>query len=298
MTTTSLPGSGTTSGLRDVPGSRKRVTINAAQSLHARLAAASVDMREALALWRLVWKLSLLDIRLRYRGSVLGPFWLTLSTGVMVGALGVLYAGLFHLDIKTYLPYLALSLILWNFLSAMTAEGCTCFTAAEAMIRANRMPFSLHAGRVVIRNFLVFAHNIVIVAVVFAVMGKMPGAKSYLVLPGLALWFVDGMAACLLLGAFCARFRDIPPIITSVMQIAFFMTPVIWSPTILEHRHIGVWLIDLNPFYALLEIVRGPLDGTPVHLAIWGFAFGCSGVLVLLAGVFFALARPRLAYWV
>ena len=274
------------------------MTINAARSLNAKMAAAFTDMREALTLWRLIWKLAVLDIRLRYRGSVLGPFWLTLSTGIMVGALGVLYAGLFHTDIRTYLPYLALSLILWNFLSTLTAEGCTCFTAAESMIRGVRMPLLVHAGRVVIRNFLVFAHNIVIVAIVFAALGKAPGANAYLVLPGLALWFVDGLAACLLLGAFCARFRDIPPIVTSVMQIAFFMTPVIWSPAILAHRGISEVLVNWNPFFALLEIIRGPLDGTPVHLAIWGFALGCSGVLVLLAGVFFALARPRLAYWV
>jgi lipopolysaccharide transport system permease protein len=300
MTLTSLPraDAATPDLLKSANAPHSRVSIDAATGAGAKARAAFGDVAETLQLWRLVWKLSFLDIRLRYRGSLLGPFWLTLSTGVMIGALGFLYAGLFHTDIHTYLPYLSLSLILWNFLSALTAEGCTCFTISEAMIRASRMPLTLHAARVVIRNFLVFAHNIVVVVVVFAVMRKMPGAQSYMIIPAFMLWFVDGFAICLLIGAFCARFRDVPPIVASVMQIAFFVTPILWSPAILEHRGIGTLLIKWNPFYSLLEIIRAPLLGTPLHLATWAFALGYSAVLVALAGVMFALARPRLAYWV
>lgn len=282
----------------DAPARRQRISIDATQSGGAKAKAALADFGQTLELWRLVWKLSILDIRLRYRGSMLGPFWLTISTGVMVAALGFLYAGLFHTDIKTYLPYLSLSLILWNFLSALVNEGCTSFTGADSMIRAHRMPLSMHAARVVVRNFLVFAHNIVVIVVVFAVMRKAPGPQSYLMLPGLALWFVDGLAVCLLLGAFCARFRDVPPIIGSVLQIAFFVTPILWNPSVLKHRGIGLVLIDWNPFYVLLEIVRGPLDGSAVHLATWGIAAGYSAVLIAGAAILFALARPRIAYWV
>ena len=53
------------------------------------------DVREGTRLLPLAWTLGWLDIRLRYRGSLLGPLWLTLSTGVMVGALGFLYAHIF-----------------------------------------------------------------------------------------------------------------------------------------------------------------------------------------------------------
>ncbi len=296
----SLPGADTaTRTLLDAAvASESRVSIGATPGGRAKLQAASNDVLQTVQLWRLVLKLSFLDIRLRYRGSILGPFWLTLSTGVMVGALGFLYAGLFRLDIKTYLPYLTLSLILWNFLSALTAEGCICFTSSEAMIRASRMPLSLHAARVVIRNFLTFAHNIVVIVVVFALMRDVPGGQSYMIVPAFALWFIDGFAICLLLGAFCARFRDIPPIVGSIMQIAFFVTPILWSPAILVHRGIGIVLIEWNPFYALLEIIRGPLLGTPVQLATWGVALGYSAVLLAAAGIIFALARPRIAYWV
>ncbi len=274
------------------------VTISAGKNWREWVSMAFTDVRQSFVLWRLVWTLSVFDIRLRYRGSVLGPFWLTLSTAVMVGSLGFLYSRLFHTDIISYLPFLSLSLVLWSFISTLTAEGCTCFTLAEPMIRAMRMPLSVHAARVVVRNILVLGHNIVVIAGVFAILGKAPGEFSCLILPALVLWLVDAFAICLLLGVLCARYRDVPPIIASVMQIAFFVSPIMWNAAILAQRGIGVVLVNWNPFYALIEIIRGPLMGEPLHLQTWAVAAGYSALLVVLAVFGFARARPRLAYWV
>ncbi len=256
------------------------------------------DLRDTLRLWPLVWTLSVLDIRLRYRGSILGPFWLTLSTAVMIGALGFLYSHLFHTDIHTYLPFLSLSLVCWNFIQTLTSEGCTCFTSSESMIRAMRMPLSLHAARVVVRNVLVLAHNVIVIVAVFLIMGTVPGLYSFTIIPAFALWIVDAVSISLLLGVLCSRFRDIPPIVGSIMQIAFFVSPIIWSPTILAHRGLGIVLVKWNPFFALLEIVRGPLLGSPFEAGTWLIAIGYSTILVSLAAASFTRARPRIAYWV
>ena len=274
------------------------MTISAAQGWGRRFALAGADLREAVRLWRLVLSLSFMDIKLRYRGSLLGPFWLTLSTAVMIGAMGFLYATLFHLDVGKYLPYLSISLILWSFLSTLTGEGGTSFTAAEGMIRAQRMPLCLHAARVVMRNLFVLAHNLVVIVAVFVIFHVVPSKAVISVIPALLLWLIDGMAVCLLLGVLGARFRDIPPIIASIVQIAFYVTPIIWSPTMVMHRHIGRVLVEWNPFYALLEILRGPLLGSPLEPAAWGVALGYSVLLVLLSALTFTRARARVAYWV
>jgi len=81
------------------------------------------DLLGGAKLWRLAWSLGWLDIRLRYRGSMLGPFWLTISTGVMVGALGFLYSALFHMTLRDYLPFLVLSQVLWGFLASLVGES-------------------------------------------------------------------------------------------------------------------------------------------------------------------------------
>ncbi len=249
----------------------------------------------------LAWTLGWLDIKLRYRGSVIGPFWLTLSTAVMVGALGFLYSTLFKQEIKTYLPFLALSLVLWNYLNAVVTEACTCFTQGEGMIRSVRLPFVLHALRCVFRNLLSLAHNIVVIAGVYLWVylqyGLVISADVLTALPVLLLWIVDSLAACLVLGALCARFRDIPPIVGSIMQIAFFVSAIMWRPNMFGPVQ-PIWL-RLNPFFSLVEVARAPLLGEPMpgHLVYFS-AIGWSLFLCLGSWAFFARARSRLAFWV
>ncbi len=261
----------------------------------ARADLARRDFIEGARLWRLAATLGWLDIKLRYRGSLLGPFWLTLSTGAMVGALGVLYSTLFKMNVREYLPFLALSQVLWFFLSAMVSEGCTCFTEAEAIIRSVRMPFFVHALRTLVRNVLVLGHNILVIVVVYAIFAIWPGWHTLLALPGLVVWTVDGLAVAMLLGAFCARFRDIPPIVGSIMQIAFFVTPVIWQPKQLgPDKH---WLL-LNPFFDVLELVREPLLGSTAGSHVWAAAVAYTLALCALTWALFSRARPRIAFWI
>lgn len=257
---------------------------------------AVADVVGGLRLWRLAWALGWLDIRLRYRGSMLGPFWLTISTGVMVAALGVLYSTLFKIDLREYLPFLALSQVLWGFLASLVSEACTVFTDAEGVIRSVRMPFFVFSLRALIRNAVALGHNIVVIIVVFGVFRMWPNLDGLMAIPGFLLWGVDALALTLILGAFCARFRDIQPIVNSVMQIAFFITPVIWKPTQLPPGSIAN--LAFNPFFDLLEIVRGPILGTPVANTTWIGALVYSVALCAISWAFFVRARGRVTFWV
>ncbi|MBV9250164.1 MAG: ABC transporter permease [Acetobacteraceae bacterium] len=256
---------------------------------------AFMDVRQGLRLLPLAWMLGWLDIRQRYRGSVLGPFWLTISNGVMVGALGFLYSRLFNTDIHDYLPFLALSQVLWGFIAGTVGESCTAFTDAESVIRSIRMPFSLFPMRLLIRNGLVLAHTIVVIIVVDCVYPVWPGWNALLSVPALLLWCLDSLAVTLLLGGFCARFRDVQPIVNSLMQIAFFITPVLWKPEQLGSAA-GNLLID--PFFDLLAIVREPLLGGVPSLATWLCAIAYSLLLCTASWAFFVRARGRIAFWI
>ena len=260
----------------------------------ARQRSAVQDFAEALRYRRLVWTLGSLDIRLRYRGSALGPLWLTLSTAIMVAALGLIYSRLLHEDLHSYLPYLALSMVLWNFVNTLVAEACLTFTQAEMLVRSLRMPFAVHAARVVVRNVLVLGHNVLVIVLVLAIFRVVPGPGALLAIPAFGLWLVDAFALCLLLGAFCARFRDIPPIVASVMQIAFFVSPIIWRPGLLHH---AAWILPFNPFYTLFEILRGPVLGNLPGRLVWASALGYSAVLLAAAWLLFVRVRGRIAFW-
>lgn len=276
------------------------IIIAASHSWRGRMGSAVQDLRDSLRLWPLIWTLSLFDIRLRYRGSLLGPFWLTLSTAVMIGAIGFVYSRLFHENVAAYLPFLAISLVLWNFISLITAEGATCFSVSAEMIRSQRMAHSVHPARVVVRSLLVLAHNLAVIVVVSIIYPPHLTWSLLSELPALALWVLDASAVALLLGLVGARYRDVPPIVGSVMQIAFYITPIMWSPAMLVDRGLGLSLalIKLNPFYGFLQIVRGPLLGQPVDSGAWTNALCYSVLLVLLSFLLFVRARPRIPYWV
>jgi lipopolysaccharide transport system permease protein len=268
--------------------------ISADMSAAGRLRQATADIVDGAALWRLGLTLGWLDIKLRYRGSILGPFWLTISTAVWIGAMGVLYSLLFHMDLHGYLPFLALSLVLWTAISGLVGDACNTFLQSEATIRSVRMPFFVHAIRVVVRTIIGLAHNVPVVLVVFALFGTWPGAGALLCIPGFALWLIDAVAACLALGALCARFRDIPPIVGSVMQIAFFITPIMWRP---EQLGTHGWWLPLNPFNALLDVVRAPLLGVAAPNHTWLAAVLYSAGFCLLTSLLFVRVRGRLAFW-
>lgn len=260
----------------------------------APVVAAWRDLAATARLWRLVWSLGWMDIRLRYRGSWLGPFWLSLSTGVMVTALGGLYPALFHVSAGDYVPYLAVSLILWSALVQLVADAAGTFVQQEAVIHAIRLPLAVHAARVVVRNLLALAHQGVVLIPVFVLFGGPRGVAIWTALPALAVWAVDGFFLVLALGALSARFRDIPPITASAMQLAFLVTPVIWRA---EQLGSGADWLGANPLHALMSVLRAPLLGQPVASGLWMTALASSAAIVLTGSMVFARARTRLAFW-
>ncbi|GAA0576175.1 ABC transporter permease [Craurococcus roseus] len=260
-----------------------------------RLERALEDISTGFARWRLAAALARLDIRNRYRGSVLGPFWLSLSTAVMVVALGLLYSTLFTLPLGEYLPYLSVGLIVWGLINQTVTDACESLISAEGIIRQLPLPYTVHALRCVFRNAAVAAHSLPLILVVFAVFGHLPGPEALLAFAGLALVGANAFALSIVLGMVCARFRDIPPIVGSVLQLAFFMSPVLWKPELLGDRR--VWL-PLNPFYTLMETVRGPLVEGGAPGVVWLSAIAFTLLTCASAFAFFVRFRGRIAFWV
>ena len=250
-----------------------------------------VDGARASHLWGMLgWQ----DIRRRYRRSMLGPFWLTISMGVLVAALGTLYGALLKVEIAEYVPFLALGFIVWSLISSLITESCSAFTGAENIIKQTNLPLSIHVYRMVWRNLIIFVHNGVIFVVVAFVFAIWPGWTGLLALPGLALLCLNGIWLGLLLGVISARFRDVPPIVGSVVRIAFFVTPIIWMPKLLPGR---AALLDFNPFFHFLELVRAPLLGQAPGLVSW---LAVSGITIggwLATFALYRRYRWRIAYW-
>lgn len=252
------------------------------------------DLRDTVSRWQLWGLLGWQDILQRYRRSILGPFWITASMGVLVTALGLLYANLFRIEVGAFLPFIAVGFIFWTYISTTLNEGCSVFISAEGIIKQLDMPLSLHAFRAVWRNLIILAHNLIVLVVVAVIFSVDFGLQTLAVIPGLALLVLNSLWMMIVLGFAGARFRDIAPIVGSILQLAFFLTPIIWKPELLQGR---TFILNANPFYHFIELVRAPLLGGSVELISWGVVLGIT--LLGWAAALAVLSRygRRLAYW-
>lgn len=234
------------------------------------------------------------DIRQRYRRSVIGPFWFTLSTFIMVGVLGLLYSTLLKQEIKTYLPYLGVGLVLWQYLATTIQEGSNALIGAGFLIKQLRMPVAIHVCRIAWRNFAILMHSLPVLVLLLLALGNKITPEFVLVIPGLLLLLLHGVWTGVILSIACLRFRDILPIVANVLQIAFFFTPIMWMPELLKER---AWIAHYNPLYHMIEVVRAPLLGNPIHLESWVWSIGLLIVGFGLAQWIMQSSRNRLTYW-
>jgi homopolymeric O-antigen transport system permease protein len=256
---------------------------------------AFADLVGGLRSWPLWASLAAQDIRLRYTRSVIGPFWLTLSMATMVLGLGFMYAGLFGIATREYIPYVATGLVIWGFISTCLMDGCVAFSSAAAAIKQFPTPLSIYAYRVVWRNFLVLMHNMIIYVGIALLFGIWVGLGNILLAAlGIVVLCLNAIWTSLFLGVVSARFRDVPPIVTSFIQVAFFLTPVFWRADQLPER---ASFVKYNPFLYYVEIVRAPLLGGASQLDNWIVVLSLTCIGCLVSFLTFIRFRRRLSYW-
>jgi ABC-2 type transport system permease protein len=259
------------------------------------------------------------DIKQRYRRSVIGPLWITISMGTTALALGLLYSQLFNQDTATFLPYVTAGFVIWAFILGCITEGTDVFIANEGLIKHLPAPITVHVLRMVWRQVLFLGHNLIVYVVVLAIFFtslnhpytmendplEKPGLSWNILLmfPGFALLAINAVWVALLFGIISTRFRDIPPVVNSFINLVFFMTPIVWHAGVLNRVTGGegnwrILIAELNPVYHFIEVVRAPMIGHPVSWHHWAVVGGFTVVGWFLALVALRNFRARVSYWV
>ena len=255
------------------------------------------DIVGGLLRFKLWGRLGWLDIKRRYQRTLFGPFWSTCTLALYVLAVGTVGAGLFKQDARTYLPYLASGMIVWTMVSTILIESCALFVQGSSLMRNVKFEYSVLAYALVWRNFVLFLHNAIVFLVVAVFLKREVFDKSLLlVLPGILIVLINGVWIALLAGILCLRFRDLQPLMQTIVQISMLVTPVFWTPESLTGT-LRLFFAQLNPIYRLIDIVRAPLLGQVPTLAsyIGVIAITIGGWLVTYAT--FKYFRKRIPYW-
>ncbi len=251
-----------------------------------------IDGIFAFQIWtRLGWQ----EVKRRYRRTVFGPLWATLSLGIFIAAISFVWAPLFKQEVRTYLPYVTAGMVSWSFVSALITEGCSSFTAGEGLIKQLNFPYSTFAFMAVWRNTIVLFHHLAILIVVYIALPERVSFNILLFIPGLLIVVVNGAWMVMLLGMVSARFRDIPPLIGNLVQVMLFITPIFWSPSQLGDK--ARYFVYPNYLFHLVDILRSPLLGD--RPAMFSYATTIVGAVLGWAVTFmiYARFRRRIAFW-
>jgi ABC-type polysaccharide/polyol phosphate export permease len=266
-----------------------RAIINRRQIVAARR-----DFIAGLGAWRVWHLLAWQEIRQRYRRSLLGPFWLTISMAVQMLTMGVVVAILFNQSFDRFLPYVCVGLIFWTFISGLINEGATAFVAASSFILHMRIPLTAYLLQCVWRNLIIAAHNMAVYVAIVAIYAIVPAPPMalFLVTFPLALWSIAWVG--LSLAVLSTRFRDLPSMVSTGLNVLFWLTPIVYAPDQLgAHR----WLATMNPLAHVLDLVRLPLlnqvpAANSFAIVLVMGAVGWSATFLL-----FARFRARVPFW-
>lgn len=237
------------------------------------------------------------DLRARYKRSILGPLWMILSTAIGVTGLGIVWGSLLHLQMDTFIPSLTLGLVTWQFISTSVTDGVTVYTRNSIYIKNTPLPYFFYPMQHMMKSVINFFHYFIIVIVVFAIYPETLSFKSLLIIPNFFLLIGNLFWISTLLGLAGARFRDVEPLVQSMMPIIFFLSPIIYRPhngTLSNSDIITMY----NPFSYFISLLREPMLGVIPDARIY---IVTSAFLILgsvLTYYVFSKTYKRISFWV
>ncbi len=253
------------------------------------------DLIEALSQFVLWGYLARQDINIRYRRSRIGPFWITISMVIFCIALGIVYSQLFKTKISELLPFLTIGMMVWGFISSCIGDMPNLFVDNASFMKDMRINPLTILLRVLTRNIIIFAHNLIILVGVYVYFDIWPGWVGLLFIPGFILVLLNLAAIGIPLSIIGARYRDINQITQSVLQVLFFITPIFWFPRLLSADN---WIIAANPLGYFIDLVRSPLLGHLPGIISWVGSLILLFVSSIFAIVVYRKNSARIVFWV
>ena len=256
------------------------------------------DTCQSIVSWRKWYLIAMQTIWSAYARSKIGQFWITLLFLIFVTSLGIIYTKLWQTEINEFLPFFALSHMIWLFMSTIILESSTVYVANAGYLKAQYQPKTIFILSVIFKNFVVMAHNSLVVILAFLYFLKPIYWTAVFALPGLLILVLNLYWMALMNALICARFRDIPAVVTSAVQIIFFVSPILWPPSTIKNPEIRFILVDLNPVANLMSLIRDPLLGLIPSMHTYIYTLSLMLIGLGLTGFVFTKSHNRLVYWI
>lgn len=217
-----------------------------------------IDSLKSFGLWRVWWFLGMQDIKARFRRSLIGPAWLLISLAFFVGGVGTVYGLMFGQPMHEFLPFLTAGFVIWGFIISSLTESCMTFVNAEGYIKQFSYPKQIYLLRALVSYSLILLIGLFVLVPVQLYFGIFRIEGWIFSLPGLLLLQAAALGHITLSAYLGTRFRDLPHAVGSLLQVLFFVTPIMFPVKVLQEKHLD-FIYQFNPLHYLIDVVRHPI---------------------------------------
>lgn len=244
----------------------------------------------------LILYLGWIDIKLRYRRSVIGPWWLTLATTINIIIISIIFGNIFKIDINKFIPYVSIGIIFWNFIAGCITESCQTFVNSESIIKQIPLPSIVYIMRIMYKNTIVLLHSFILVPIIMIYFKTEISYEILYFIPAFIVLYINLVALSILISILCTRYRDLAQVTISMLQVLFYLTPVMWIPDLIASNKL-ITILEFNPFYHFLNIIRNPLIGQKISITSWLITLTYGFIGVSISILFYNRFKKRIIYW-
>jgi ABC-type polysaccharide/polyol phosphate export permease len=253
------------------------------------------DWRRAVHAPSLWLNLAFEDLRDRYRRTVLGVAWIAISFALFVAVKILVFGQMSAASTREFALFVTIGFGAWSFISSMVSDACNAYLHARAWILGTAVPYPVYLLQASLRNWLVFALILLVVAVALLWKPTPWTPVALFALPALLAYSITSIWLCALLAPLCARYPDLHHAIQTGMRLMFFITPILWMP---GSNGILAELARINPMTHYLAILRDPLLYNTLPVASWEVVLAINATGVLFGSLVYAATRQKVAFWI
>ena len=224
------------------------------------------------------------DVFSKYRKSFLGVAWSMITPLSMVGVIGLVYSIVFGIPLIAFVPYLFSGLTPWLFISGAIDSGTSSYIAAEGFITQTKIHTEIFPLRMVLVAFVNYLFMSIAFFIVYALIK--PDAFNFnmlLYIPSSIIIFIFCWGVANIVALINLYIRDYTYLQSILLQILFYITPLIYSPELMDKRGFS-GIYKFNPIYYMMDIVRQSMLGaTEIKISIWGIAVIISLSIFLIS---------------
>jgi ABC-2 type transport system permease protein len=237
------------------------------------------------------------DIKVRYKRSFIGFFWVMLHPLLMMIVLSMVFSELFKIETKNYSVYVLSGFILWNFFAQSTSCALTSFTGNLSLINKIHLPKSVFPLAVILSGLIHFVFSLVPLFAIFLISGTPMTSQIYMLPILILMVMLFSLGVSLIVSTLTVFFHDTRYIYDVLLMAFMYATPIFYPESIIPGKY--ALILHLNPLFYFMHLFRMILyiGGPDLYLSL-GYCFLFSVGTLIFGWAVYSRYKERIIYYI